>query len=164
MNRLKSDDPEIKLKMILDRCIINGECLEWPGTYFVTKGNLMKTYPLIIWRRKQWRGNRLVLTLSKGDAARNLFALHSCDNKRCLNPDHLRWGTPLENVIDMKIRGRRKCDKITHCPSGHPYRGKNLYFSKENHRRCRTCRWYEHHDLPIGPLVPIKYRDILVNE
>ena len=27
--------------------------------------------------------------------------LHSCHNRLCINPEHLRWGTRSENTIDM---------------------------------------------------------------
>ena len=33
-------------------------------------------------------------------------ALHSCDTPRCVNPAHLREGTPAENAVDMVLRGR----------------------------------------------------------
>ena len=35
-----------------------------------------------------------------------LLVLHSCDNKICCNPKHLREGTHLDNVKDMEARGR----------------------------------------------------------
>jgi hypothetical protein len=31
-------------------------------------------------------------------------ALHTCDNPRCINPDHLREGTPQDNTQDMLER------------------------------------------------------------
>jgi hypothetical protein len=33
-------------------------------------------------------------------------ALHSCDNPPCINPEHLRAGTPQDNVADRVARGR----------------------------------------------------------
>jgi hypothetical protein len=37
-----------------------------------------------------------------------LFTLHSCDVRACVNPDHLREGTQLENLGDATSRGRIK--------------------------------------------------------
>lgn len=34
------------------------------------------------------------------------FVLHSCDNPPCVNPAHLRYGTPGENMADRDVRGR----------------------------------------------------------
>lgn len=36
-----------------------------------------------------------------------MFACHTCDNKKCVNPDHLFWGTGLENQLDCLAKGRR---------------------------------------------------------
>jgi hypothetical protein len=35
------------------------------------------------------------------------FTLHSCREKRCVNPRHLRWGTALENMRDQYADGTR---------------------------------------------------------
>lgn len=32
-------------------------------------------------------------------------AMHSCDNKRCINPEHLQLGTQSQNVLDAHSRG-----------------------------------------------------------
>lgn len=42
-----------------------------------------------------------------GEIADGLMVLHSCDNRRCVNPSHLRLGTHLENMADMSARNRR---------------------------------------------------------
>ena len=35
-----------------------------------------------------------------------LFVLHSCDNKKCINPDHLFLGTKSDNNKDRALKGR----------------------------------------------------------
>ena len=50
--------------------------------------------------------HRASYLLSCGPVPVGMFVLHSCDNKMCVNPDHLRVGTTLDNMRDMSERGR----------------------------------------------------------
>lgn len=47
--------------------------------------------------------------------------LHSCDNRKCINPDHLSLGTQQENIRDCVHKGRQASRRKTHCPRGHEY-------------------------------------------
>jgi len=38
----------------------------------------------------------------------NYHVLHTCDNRRCCNPEHLYLGTQKQNVKDMVYRGRNR--------------------------------------------------------
>lgn len=36
--------------------------------------------------------------------------MHSCDNRKCVNPDHLSCGTSSENMVDCRDKGRVRFD------------------------------------------------------
>ena len=46
------------------------------------------------------------LPTSKASDRQGHCVLHNCDNPACVNPDHLRIGTMLDNIHDMIERGR----------------------------------------------------------
>ena len=50
--------------------------------------------------------HRVAAHLAYGPRPKNAFVLHSCDNKLCCNPGHLRYGTQMENVHDALERGQ----------------------------------------------------------
>lgn len=50
--------------------------------------------------------HRFSALLKYGDVVNNFTVMHTCDNRVCVNPDHLRIGTQKENIQDMHRKGR----------------------------------------------------------
>ena len=55
-------------------------------------------YPLVRYQGKQWLSHRLVYQLYRGQLREGLVVMHICENKRCLNPNHLRQDTQSSNM------------------------------------------------------------------
>ena len=53
----------------------------------------------------QMQAHRVAYSIYKGDPG-DQWVLHTCDNRKCVNPDHLYLGTAAENTQDMFRRGR----------------------------------------------------------
>jgi len=52
--------------------------------------------------------HRAAWLLLVGDIPDDLWVLHHCDNRKCVNPDHLYLGTHEDNMQDVVDRKRRK--------------------------------------------------------
>ena len=50
--------------------------------------------------------HRVVAELAHGQPLDGQLAIHSCDNRKCINPEHLRWGTAKDNSQDAVLRNR----------------------------------------------------------
>jgi hypothetical protein len=52
------------------------------------------------------RMHRVSYLCFKGEIPDGLWVLHQCDNRACLNPNHLHTGTHQDNMDEMPARGR----------------------------------------------------------
>lgn len=48
----------------------------------------------------------------KGTIPPELNVMHSCDVRRCINPDHLSLGTPIDNMADRDAKGRGRIPRL----------------------------------------------------
>jgi hypothetical protein len=70
-------------------------------------GNLSQTgYGKIYWNRRHCVAHRVAYEVWRGVKPAELLVCHSCDNKMCINPDHLFLGTSLDNNRDAIKKGR----------------------------------------------------------
>jgi HNH endonuclease len=65
-------------------------------------------YPCFYFNRKVWSIHRYIYMMKVGESNFNedWIIRHTCDNKLCINPEHLIHGSKLDNVNDMLERNR----------------------------------------------------------
>lgn len=44
--------------------------------------------------------------IPEGEGWHGVVVMHKCDNRACVNPDHLTLGTQTANIHDMVVKGR----------------------------------------------------------
>lgn len=95
-----SDEEIKKFNQGFDRSS-DDECWNW------RKGHSSNGYGVLyLSNKKPITAHRMALSLKIGQIPEGLFALHSCDNRSCVNPSHLRAGTNTDNARDAVSRGR----------------------------------------------------------
>ena len=102
-------------------------------------GYLSDGYGRIFWQGKRWKAHRLFYLWKYGNIPKwenksSKEIDHICNNRRCVNPDHLQIVSPRENVL----RGNgptAKNYRKTICIHGH-----DAFYKVGNKKRCRECR------------------------
>lgn len=58
-------------------------------------------------QRIRYLAHRFSLRLALGELFdEQLVVMHTCDNTRCVRPDHLKQGSQRDNIADMHAKGR----------------------------------------------------------
>ena len=84
-------------------CKLNSatNCLEWTGTLRTGYGRFYLDGKWLSAHRVSWE-------IHNGPIENGLLVLHKCDNRKCVNPDHLFLGTQKDNMYDMIKKNRNK--------------------------------------------------------
>lgn len=99
--RAKVRRPQISVEFL--RSLIgtsSTECISWPFA------RNKQGYGSLKFDGKHYGAHRMMCRMAHGEPSDiRLHAAHSCGNGHlgCVNPNHLRWATPLENYTDQLV-------------------------------------------------------------
>ncbi len=93
--------PEIRFWKLVSK---SQDCWNWTGFLTRDKGGGYGLFRLV--QGKETRAHRYSWTLHNGQIPDGLWVLHKCDNRKCVNPEHLYLGTHDDNMRDGVLRKR----------------------------------------------------------
>lgn len=96
---MKSQDPTKRLR---DASRLNPEtgCIEW------MRPTTENGYGRLMIGKRRIMAHRLAWQIENGPIPDGMSVCHRCDNPKCINPAHLFLGTNVDNMADMKAKGR----------------------------------------------------------
>jgi predicted DNA-binding protein (UPF0251 family) len=82
-------------------------CMEWMG-YLTQAGYGGMSIQIGPNKHTKTTAHRVAYELHYGKVPDGLDVMHSCDNRRCVNWEHLSVGTPKKNTQDMLRKDRQR--------------------------------------------------------
>lgn len=110
---------------------------------WIWTGHVRSRYGEFFWKGRRRSAHRFAWQVANDALIPDgMCVLHRCDNTRCVRPDHLFLGTHVDNMRDMRMKGRARAPRGPRksvCCRNHPLAGENLLFARDGKRRCRAC-------------------------
>jgi len=110
------------------------ECWEWTG-FISPNGYGRTTTPT----GSNALAHRISFVVHGGVLAQGLVIDHTCRNRRCVNPAHLRQVSQKTNALENSASWTAVNASKTHCKRGHELAGSNLCVTRGS-RKCRICQ------------------------
>ena len=100
------------------------ECWNWDGAIFKTTG--YGQFGSI--KSGVHTAHKYSYQLFKGQVPIGMYVCHSCDNRKCFNPNHLWVGTPKDNAQDMSKKHRSNLGKkYPQCTGDNHWRNRQVH-------------------------------------